>query len=104
MRPACRAKSGSLSGPKTNRATTTITIISGMPISNMVGGSELAGGRESEVHAGEVAAPAGQGPGDPRQLGPCRRLRVGEHDRPAGVAALAEPGVERHLAEQRHVV
>ena len=29
-------------------------------------------------------------------------VRVGEHDRPAGVAALAQLGHERQLAEQRH--
>ena len=44
----------------------------------------------------------GQPVGDRAQRHRGRGVRVGQHDRRAGVAGLADPGVQRDLAEQRH--
>src|SRR4051794_15786552 len=109
MRPACLAKSGSRSGPKTSRATTPITMNSAKPIPIMAGPfrgrcSELAGRRESELHAREVAAAADEPLRDLVEGPRCGRAGLGHHDRPAGVAPLAQPRVERHLAEDLHRV
>src|SRR5690606_12917353 len=59
--------------------------------------------REVEPAADEAAGPLGEPVGDAPQLGRGGRVGVGEHERLARVAALAQPGVERHLAEQRHL-
>src|SRR3954453_2823187 len=105
MRPAWRANSGSLSGPKTTKATTTITRNSGTPIPNMPAPvSEPAGRRQPELESGEVAAAAAEGVGDPGELARRRRVRVGGHDGCAEGPAGPQPGVEGLLAEQRDVV
>src|SRR3954469_19304892 len=106
MRPAWRAKAGSLSGPKTTRATTTITRNSGTPIPNMrrSGVSEPAGRSEPELESREVAASAAERAGDAGELAGCGRVRLGGDDGGAEVTAGAQSGVEGHLTEQRDVV
>src|SRR6478735_9442844 len=112
---ACRARSGSLSGPSTTTATRAITASSRSPTSNMSQNllprrnrgrtrSELAGRGEPELHAGEPPAAAGQRLRDPAELAGGGRGRVGLHDGLAHVAALAERDVERDPGEHGHVV
>ena len=51
---------------------------------------------------GQAAGPGGELVRDRLQRHRARAARVGQHDRGAGVAALAQPGLQRDLAEQRH--
>src|SRR5688500_4653046 len=106
IRPAWRAKSGSRSGPKTSRATTPITMNSAKPIPIMarLPDSELAGGCEAELHAGQVSSTSDQPDGDAVESTGRGGVRVGHHDGSTRVAALAEGDVERHLAEDLHRV
>src|SRR6188768_4551005 len=81
-----------------------MTASSGRPTPNMSVVLRPAGGGQPELHAGEAAVAAGQRLGDRLQDDGGGRGRMGLDDRGAGVAALAQGGVERYLTEHGHVV
>src|SRR4051794_6869861 len=101
-RPAWRANSGRRSGPNTITATKAMTASSGRPIPNTP--SALRGGTQTELHAGQAAAPAGEGAGDRVEHPGAGGGRVGLDDRLADAAPLAQAHVDRDLAQPRHVV
>src|SRR5687768_10425784 len=103
--PACLARSGSRSGPKTITATNAMRAISASPTPNTgLWLSEPAGGREPELHPGKAPLPPGEPVGDLGEDDRCGCGRVGVDDRLAGVASLAQRQVERDATEHGYVV
>src|ERR1700756_5235599 len=59
--------------------------------------------REAELSPGQAAAAGAQFVGDLPQRERGRRIGLAEHERDPGVTAFAQPDVDRHLPEQRHL-